>query len=144
MHRRSTSDLSQRIGFPISRGELDQVVAESDKKRFSFDESRTKIRANQGHSTEVDLQLKEVEPPEQLFRGTVERFLDSILAEGLKKMPRVEGLVLDLYYRQGQNIREIAPILDLHITRISQIKAQAVLRLRNYIERRWPTPRGVY
>jgi DNA-directed RNA polymerase specialized sigma subunit len=59
-------------------------------------------------------------------------------------LPGPERLVLDLYYRQGQNIREIAPILDLHITRISQIKAQAVLRLRNYIERRWPTPRGVY
>src|ERR1700722_19672588 len=70
--------------------------------------------------------------------------LEKLIQEGLSKMPRVEGLVLDLYYRQGQNIREIAPILDLHITRISQIKAQAVLRLRNYIERRWPTPRGVY
>jgi RNA polymerase sigma factor for flagellar operon FliA len=70
--------------------------------------------------------------------------LEKLIQEGLDKMPRVERLVLDLYYRQGQNIREIAPILDLHITRISQIKAQAVLRLRSYIERRWPTPRGVY
>jgi putative RNA 2'-phosphotransferase len=77
-----------KIGFPISREELDQVVAESDKQRFSFDETGTKIRANQGHSTEVDLQLKEVEPPEQLFHGTVDRFLDAILAEGLKKMDR--------------------------------------------------------
>jgi RNA polymerase sigma factor for flagellar operon FliA len=70
--------------------------------------------------------------------------LEKLIQEGLSKMPRVEGLVLDLYYRQGQNIREIAPILDLHITRISQIKAQAVLRLRNYIERRWPVSNGVY
>lgn len=70
--------------------------------------------------------------------------LEKLIAEGLNKMPRVERIVLDLYYRQGQNIREIAPILDLHITRISQIKAQAVLRLRNYIERRWPSPKGVY
>src|ERR1700691_3344611 len=70
--------------------------------------------------------------------------LEKLIQEGLSKMPRVEGLVLDLYYRQGQNIREIAPILDLHITRISQIKAQAVLRLRNYIERRWPVTNGVY
>jgi putative RNA 2'-phosphotransferase len=74
--------------FPISREELERVVAESDKKRFSFDEAGTRIRANQGHSTDVDLQLKEVEPPEQLFHGTVERFLDAILAEGLKKMDR--------------------------------------------------------
>jgi RNA polymerase sigma factor FliA len=41
-------------------------------------------------------------------------------------------------------MREIAPILDLHITRISQIKAQGILRLRSYIERRWPMPRGAY
>ena len=70
--------------------------------------------------------------------------LEKLIQEGLSKMPRIEGLVLDLYYRQGQNIREIAPVLDLHITRISQIKAQAVVRLRNYIERRWPATNGVY
>ncbi len=70
--------------------------------------------------------------------------LEKLVQEGLSKMPRIEGLVLDLYYRQGQNIREIAPILNLHITRISQIKAQAVIRLRNYIERRWPVSNGVY
>ena len=70
--------------------------------------------------------------------------LEKLIQEGLDKMPGVERLVLDLYYRQGQNIREIAPILDLHMTRISQIKAQAILRLRNYIEKRWPTPKGVY
>ncbi|HEY1757507.1 MAG TPA: FliA/WhiG family RNA polymerase sigma factor [Bryobacteraceae bacterium] len=70
--------------------------------------------------------------------------LEKLIQEGLSRMPKVEGLVLDLYYRQGQNIREIAPILDLHITRISQIKAQAVMRLRTYIERRWPVSNGVY
>jgi RNA polymerase sigma factor for flagellar operon FliA len=70
--------------------------------------------------------------------------LEKLIQEGLNKMPRVERIVLDLYYRQGQNISEIAPILDLHITRISQIKAQAILRLRHYIERRWPARNGVY
>lgn len=79
-------------------------------------------------------------PARLLERSELER----LIQEGLNTMPRAERIVLDLYYRQGQNIREIAPILDLHITRISQIKAQAVIRLRNYIERRWPTPRGVY
>ena len=70
--------------------------------------------------------------------------LEKLIQEGLTKMPKIEGLVLDLYYRQGQNIREIAPVLDLHITRISQIKAQAVVRLRTYIEKRWPVSNGVY
>jgi RNA polymerase sigma factor for flagellar operon FliA len=70
--------------------------------------------------------------------------LQKLIQEGLEKLPGPERIVLDLYYRQGQNIREIAPILDVHVTRISQIKAQAIIRLRNYIERRWPTLRGVY
>ncbi len=74
--------------FPITEEELLQVVAENDKQRFSMDETRTKIRANQGHSTSVDLQLSETQPPPQLFHGTVSKFLDSILQEGLKKMSR--------------------------------------------------------
>jgi len=70
--------------------------------------------------------------------------LEKLIAEGVKKMPRVESLVLDLYYRQELGIREIAPILNLHITRVSQLKAQAILRLRNYLERHWPTSKGTY
>jgi RNA polymerase sigma factor for flagellar operon FliA len=70
--------------------------------------------------------------------------LEKLIEEGMNHMPRTERLVLDLYYRQGQNFREIAPILDVHITRISQIRAQAIVRLRAYIEKRWPNPRGVY
>jgi RNA polymerase sigma factor for flagellar operon FliA len=70
--------------------------------------------------------------------------LQRVIQEGLEKLSQQERIVLDLYYRQEQNMREIAPILDLHITRISQIKAQGVLRLRSYIERRWPMPRGAY
>ncbi len=76
------------IGFHFSREELFQVVIESDKQRFSIDDSETKIRANQGHSTSVDLQLQPAVPPRQLYHGTVEAFLDAIWAEGLKKMNR--------------------------------------------------------
>jgi RNA polymerase sigma factor for flagellar operon FliA len=84
---------------------------------------------------------KEENSPAQMLERVE---LQKVIQEGLEKMPKVERIVLDLYYRQGQNIREIAPVLNLHITRISQIKAQAVLRLRNYIGRRWPTARGMY
>lgn len=77
-----------KIGFPLSREELQQVVAENDKRRFALDETGRRIRANQGHSTEVDLLLSETNPPGALFHGTVERFLDAIRAEGLKKMNR--------------------------------------------------------
>jgi putative RNA 2'-phosphotransferase len=59
-------------------------VAQNDKQRFAFNEDRTRIRASQGHSIPVDLQLREAEPPAVLFHGTASRFLKSILASGLR------------------------------------------------------------
>ncbi len=78
---------SERKGFPIAYDDLLECV-ETNEKRFSFDDTGDLIRANQGHSAEVDLQLNEQEPPDVLYHGTVERFLPSILAEGLKKGKR--------------------------------------------------------
>jgi putative RNA 2'-phosphotransferase len=74
---------AEKNGFPISYDELVECVETNDKQRFAFDVSGELIRANQGHSVEVDLQLEEREPPEFLYHGTVERFLPSILEEGL-------------------------------------------------------------
>jgi putative RNA 2'-phosphotransferase len=79
---------SQRAGFTITYDELIECVETNDKKRFSFDDTGDLVRANQGHSADVDLHLEEKEPPDVLFHGTVERFLASILAEGLKKGKR--------------------------------------------------------
>jgi putative RNA 2'-phosphotransferase len=76
---------SRRAGFAISYDELVECVETNDKKRFSFDDTGELIRANQGHSAEVDLQLAEAEPPAVLYHGTVERFLTSILAGGLNR-----------------------------------------------------------
>jgi putative RNA 2'-phosphotransferase len=78
----------QRHEFKISLDELKEVVAKNDKKRFSFDPTGTRIRANQGHSIEVDLQLEPVVPPDVLYHGTGERSVASILATGLQKMSR--------------------------------------------------------
>ena len=74
---------AEKNGFSISYDELVDCVETNDKQRYSFDVSGEMIRANQGHSVEVDLQLEEREPPEFLYHGTVERFLPSILKEGL-------------------------------------------------------------
>jgi putative RNA 2'-phosphotransferase len=74
--------------FPLSRSELDEVVERSDKKRFAFDETGMRVRANQGHSAPVDLQLEPVEPPPVLYHGTPERNRAVILESGLKKMAR--------------------------------------------------------
>ena len=79
---------AEKNGFPISYDELVECVETNDKQRFAFDVSGDLIRANQGHSVEVDLQLEEREPPEFLYQGTVERFLASILEEGLVRGKR--------------------------------------------------------
>ncbi|QQE11828.1 RNA 2'-phosphotransferase [Planctomycetota bacterium] len=63
---------------------LERVVEESDKKRFAFSADMQNIRANQGHSVKVDLQLEAKKPPRMLYHGTATRFVDSIMQEGLK------------------------------------------------------------
>lgn len=73
----------RRHKHPISLEELEEVVATSDKKRFSLSPDRRRIRANQGHSVSVDLGLEPLEPPELLYHGTVHGVLDSIHRNGL-------------------------------------------------------------
>lgn len=77
-----------RRGVPISRSQLEEIVRSSDKQRFALDADGRKIRANQGHSVEVDLQLAPATPPAELYHGTAERLVATILREGLKKMTR--------------------------------------------------------
>lgn len=72
----------------ISREILDLVVTTNDKKRFAYNEDGTMIRASQGHSIEVALNLQAQIPPEFLYHGTVEKFITAIKEEGLKKMNR--------------------------------------------------------
>ena len=67
---------------------LGYVVENNDKKRFAFNEDKTKIRASQGHSISVELNLTEAEPSEFLYHGTIEKFMESIRKEGLQKMAR--------------------------------------------------------
>ena len=75
-------------GTPFTRDELDHVVATNDKKRFAFSDDNLRIRASQGHSVNVDLELPAATPPEFLYHGTATRFLDSIRKTGLQKMQR--------------------------------------------------------
>ena len=75
-------------GFPLTRAELEEVVDRNDKRRFAFDPSGTRIRASQGHSVAVDLQLRPAAPPEILFHGTSTRAAEAIRREGLRPMGR--------------------------------------------------------
>lgn len=76
-----------KIDFNLD--ELKEVVRTNDKQRFTFNEDQTRIRASQGHSLkEVDLELEKSTPPDVLYHGTVEKFIDSIRKTGLQKMNR--------------------------------------------------------
>lgn len=75
-------------GLEFTFEELKEVVANSDKKRFSINDDETLIRANQGHSIEVDIKFEEVIPPQTLYHGTPVGVVDAIMKEGLKKMSR--------------------------------------------------------
>ncbi len=68
--------------------------------------------------------------------------LERLLAEAIQKMPYVERTVLSLYYHEELTLREIAKVVELHESRVSQLKTQAIVRLRGYIEKRWPTRGG--
>ena len=69
--------------YPINFKILEEIVRTDNKQRYSFNEDKTKIRANQGHSIQVDVGLSAMEPPEILYHGTAERFSASIEEKGL-------------------------------------------------------------
>jgi putative RNA 2'-phosphotransferase len=77
-----------RDHFPITRDQLEEVVTTNDKQRLSFDSTGTRIRANQGHSTRVDLQLAAAVPPALLYHGTGAQHVEAILRDGLLRMAR--------------------------------------------------------
>ncbi len=83
---REVSDLVTNHGF--SREELITIVADSNKQRFEFSEDGLFIRARQGHSIAVDVELAEAKPPEYLYHGTVATNLPSIMENGLVPMSR--------------------------------------------------------
>jgi putative RNA 2'-phosphotransferase len=77
-----------RHNFPVTRAELNEVVKKNDKQRFAFDPTGTRIRANQGHSVAVDLQLPPAQPPAVLYHGTSRDSVPSIKENGLNKGSR--------------------------------------------------------
>jgi putative RNA 2'-phosphotransferase len=75
-------------GEPITFQELEYIVTTNDKQRFGFNEDKTKIRANQGHSTKVKMNYQPSTPPQILYHGTATKNVDSILKSGLLKGSR--------------------------------------------------------
>ena len=67
----------------FSMEQLEEIVRTDSKKRYSFNEDKTLIRANQGHSIPVDVELPEKQPPDILYHGTGEKYVSSIDRQGL-------------------------------------------------------------
>lgn len=97
---------------PLTRALIESVVATSDKRRFAISEDGLRIRANQGHSVEVDLQLEAVAPPARLYHGTAARFVDDIRREGLSRRSRHHvHLSADIDTAMRVGARHGAPVL---------------------------------
>ncbi len=75
---------AKAAGVALDHATLLEIVATSDKQRFTLSADGTRIRAAQGHSVDVDLDLSPAVPPAVLFHGTARTNIDAILAEGLK------------------------------------------------------------
>lgn len=79
-------DVIKKCNFTLE--ELEEIVKVDNKQRYSFNEDKSKIRANQGHSINIDLKLKTITPPIFLYHGTIEKFINSIMENGLLKQNR--------------------------------------------------------
>jgi len=69
--------------------------------------------------------------------------LERILALAIDRIPKPERIVLSLYYYEELTLREIAEVMGMHLSRIGQLRVQAILRLRSHLERVWSTNRGM-
>lgn len=110
-----------RSGFSLTLEQLKHIVATSDKKRFAFSDDGLRIRANQGHSVEVDLQYLPQTPPELLYHGTAARFIDGIRKDGLQRMERHDvhlsaetKVTLQVGGRHGKPVLLVIRAGDMH------------------------------
>ncbi|MBE0656427.1 MAG: FliA/WhiG family RNA polymerase sigma factor [Bryobacteraceae bacterium] len=107
----------------LSLGSLDQHAPE--------EEGRDLLRFVSGSDEDL--------PSKLLERSELRR----LLAQAISRMPYVERTVLGLYYQEELTLREIAKVVDLHESRVSQLKTQAIVRLRAFMRKKWPTERGI-
>jgi RNA polymerase sigma factor for flagellar operon FliA len=130
----------------------DEIASQLDVTLVEYHEWLVDIRG-------VNLGSLEVASPEDEGRNLLEYVSDDeenwpsrlleraelqrLLADAIEKMPPTERTVVSLYYHEELTLREISKIVNLHESRVSQLKSQAILRLRSYMEKRWPMERGV-
>ena len=146
--RRRSSPLEQRLKRAPSEEEIaaELGLALEEYYEWLIDLRGVNIGSLESSSPDDDSRdlLKYIsDTEEQLPSQILERSeLERLLAQAIDRMPQIERTVLSLYYYEELTLREIARIVSLHESRISQLKSQAILRLRSYIEKRWPMERG--
>ncbi|MBA4601968.1 RNA 2'-phosphotransferase [Thermoactinomyces mirandus] len=127
-------DACQKRGILIDRKTLERIVDTNDKRRFSFSEDGQKIRANQGHSIPVDLNLEPITPPDRLYHGTATRFLSSIYNKGLVKGKRHHvHLSGDPVTARKVGIRHGSPVILLVLAKEMHLDGYSFYRSANRV-----------
>jgi RNA polymerase sigma factor for flagellar operon FliA len=124
-------DIASELGVSVDEyrtwaSEAHNLAIGSIENRFADEENREPLRQI---ADREDLQ------PGILFERAE---LQQLLGRAMQRMPQPERTVLNLYYRQEMSLREIAGVMELHESRISQLKTQALGRLRTFLDARWP------
>lgn len=138
LHRTPTEDeIAEQLGLTI--GEYHEWLIEIRGLNLGSLESSTSDEDNSRDLLSYVADGEEAWPSRLLERSELQK----LLADAIARMPEIERTVLSLYYYEELTLREISKIVHLHESRISQLKSQAILRLRSYMEKRWPSARGV-
>jgi len=136
--------LEQRLGRVPEEAEIAGEVS------LSVDDYRQKLTEMEGLNIgELEFTRDENETPvilkyaasveEKSPAVTLERAeLERLIASSIDRIPKVEKTVLSLYFYEELTLREIAEVMGIHLSRVSQIKSQAILRLRTAMVKRWP------
>lgn len=131
---RQVSELIKNHGY--TKNMLDEIVETNNKQRYEYDEHKTRIRARQGHSIPVEVELTEVTDVKALWHGTSDRFFDSIMREGLKPQTR-----LYVHLSKDQETAEIVGKRHGGKLRIIKIDVEQMI---NDGEKIWISNNGVY
>jgi len=124
------SDIAAQLGIPVEeyRNKLNEVAA-LDIGELQY------ARNEQDSPTLLQYAVSNEESPEVTLERTE---LEKLIASAIDRIPGPERTVLSLYFFEELTLREIAEVMGIHLSRVSQIKSQAILRLRTAIARRWP------
>jgi putative RNA 2'-phosphotransferase len=120
---------------------LEEIVATDKKKRYSFNENKTMIRANQGHSIPINPDLEEKEPPYHLYHGTASRFLESIKATGIQKQSRTlvhlsqdKDTAYTVGKRHGEPVIIVINAFQMHKDGIKFYQSENGVWLTDYVD----------